>query len=74
MTALAFGKESEIDSASAEKEANGYAIAVEHGHARLRRVLGSRHTLAQRANQHHRTAGSGVATALAGIGGTLYPE
>src|SRR2546425_7394148 len=44
MTALTFGTESEIDSASAEKELNGCPLrrATEHGHARLRRVLESR--------------------------------
>src|SRR5438445_28735 len=68
MTALTFGSESEIDSANAEKEANGCPLrrATEHVRSRLRRVLGSRPFSIRKSNQDHRTAGSGVATAWAG--------
>src|SRR5207249_5806505 len=55
MTALAFGSESEIDSANAEKEANGSRCvrATEHRHARLRRVLGSHRISTRRSTQDH---------------------
>src|SRR5439155_8377127 len=44
MTALTFGRQSEIDSANAENEANGCPLrqSSEHVRFRLRRVLGSR--------------------------------
>src|SRR5439155_9487115 len=45
ITALTFGKESEIDSANAENEAEDARCvrATEHGHARSRRESDSRH-------------------------------
>jgi len=64
MIALTFGSESEIDSASAEKEANRCPLR-EHGHARSRRVLESRPFSIRKSIRDHRMADSGVAMALA---------